>query len=484
MLPLVLATALAAPTFQADSPAVRDLAAELWPHVQNCAGGDDPGIRTVRIETKLEGASWVKVTETEDGDKTALLLLRRAGREWTAGPLTHELAHIWFGDGPDVLAQARAEAVRLCVAQILPHVAAMGLDPAQLHLPDHDLRVWDRDHADVVTAQSYGSHEAMVLLLSSMSPTIDLSELLDDDVTGWEHMHAILKAEAETEPLVLKVLEAFEGGMASQHALFTDPDGDNIPTIREWFAGSDPTRFDSDGDGAVDGAEHRPANSTILPFDGSTICLPRIAPIDEDDKDEDRSTHVEIVGFSYEGARIERTMNLGPSFALERPIDPMLRTQFMVVAGDSEPNHRCHNTDRGLLVSSKARAKAAPLVAPFLPDAIAKVEEAIGLDMGRRSYRLSRSTTSMSGMEWLVKKDHLSSLALLLAVDEAAGACNSLNNTTFRDALYEVLGGVSVAKVGWGSFAPDRAALLAEADAAGGMAKFVATHCTRLTAEN
>ena len=265
--------------------------------------------------------------------------------------------------------------------------------------------------------------------------------------------------------------------------MFTDPDGDNIPTAHEWFRGYDPTKFDTNGDGLFDGAEDAPKGSTPLPLDGRTVCLPRIGVLPEDDKDEDRSTYIEIVGVSYEGAQVIRTSNVGPTFALERPIDPSLLTQYLKVTGESIRNDRCHDTERGLLMSSKARTNAATLIAPHLTDAIVRVEEAIGLDVGRRSYRLSRSTTSMQSMEWMVKKNHLPSLALLVVVDEVMSACNAVNTPAFRDLLYDRLGGVSVAKVGFGGFGPDRAALMQKAEDMGGIANYVKSHCSRLDPE-
>jgi hypothetical protein len=68
-------------------------------------------------------------------------------------------------------------------------------------------------------------------------------------------------------------LLALEGGVASQREALSDMDRDGQPRLLEILNGTQPDRWDSDGDGWWDGAE-RPINTSVIPIplDGSPVC--------------------------------------------------------------------------------------------------------------------------------------------------------------------------------------------------------------------
>lgn len=72
-----------------------------------------------------------------------------------------------------------------------------------------------------------------------------------------------------------KIRAVLDGGAASQRAALQDEDLDALSDLYEALAGTDPTRWDTDGDGWWDGATPVPG-AVPLPRNGRPVCLAEV----------------------------------------------------------------------------------------------------------------------------------------------------------------------------------------------------------------
>ena len=68
------------------------------------------------------------------------------------------------------------------------------------------------------------------------------------------------------------VWDVLEGGVDRQREALSDKDLDGQPWLAEILSGTDPNRWDSDGDGWWDGASAAPVGAVPLPPDGTAVC--------------------------------------------------------------------------------------------------------------------------------------------------------------------------------------------------------------------
>jgi hypothetical protein len=284
MLPLLASIALAAPTFRAESPALAALASRAWRHATACAGQEALAAEEVWIEigSVPGGFAGHAVIEgpgravSRDRAGNVVKLEDRPGRGLygillgsdAPSPLTvaHEVAHAWAYGGAPALTEGAASLLGACISE---------RDPA--HFPPEkprtdslvglvELRLWENFDGDTASRQAgYTASERMFALLAEVVPR----ERLWRAYWTWAEFDVVL-GEAGTVGSELR--SALAGGVDAQRAMLADLDGDGILGLRERLAGTDPTRWDSDGDGWWDGApDELRARAVRLPA-GAPVC--------------------------------------------------------------------------------------------------------------------------------------------------------------------------------------------------------------------
>ncbi|MFK7929362.1 MAG: hypothetical protein AB8H79_14300 [Myxococcota bacterium] len=260
----------AAPTFVADAPEDATLAVRAWAAGEACAGwtpaSHDP-IRLVRSH-KMEGFDGRAHLDAE-GLHTVELAGLNPRRS-----LLHEIAHAWTRKGPPALTEGRTDLLADCMATHLSEPDLLDPDDGRDLDALPDLRKWtnprnysggtglDQDRSDAYL----GSARFLRVVAAVVEPT---SLWPRSGQLRWKDLERAL---LRTGPKGAIILDTLNGGPERLRAGLTDSDRDGQPWLAEILLGTDPERWDSDGDGWWDGAPAAPLGAIPLPSDGSMVC--------------------------------------------------------------------------------------------------------------------------------------------------------------------------------------------------------------------
>lgn len=280
-LPLVLSAIIGtspawggAPEFRADHPDLEALARRAWQAGEACAGWKAPAHPRIRVVHNAQMDGY-------DGraylDNQGLYRVELAGQN-PRRSLLHEIAHAWARRGPPALTEGRTDLLADCMATRLAEPDLLDPDPGRDLDALPDLRRWTNPRnytggggLDAGRSDAYLGSARLLRVVETVLPPERIWP--QDGQLRWKDLeHALLRA----GPKGAIIVDTLEGGEARQREALTDHDRDGQPWLAEILVGTDPARWDSDGDGWWDGADPRqlgaPVGAVPLPPDGSAVC--------------------------------------------------------------------------------------------------------------------------------------------------------------------------------------------------------------------
>ncbi|MCB9691331.1 MAG: hypothetical protein H6736_05885 [Alphaproteobacteria bacterium] len=266
---LGLSLALAAPQFVGSSADVR-VAERAWSAAETCTGWSGRAHPVVKIERGLVRHGFRGLASADDVGMYRIEL--DADDPELAEVIVHEVAHAWVSEGPTALVEGRAELLADCIVHHAPGIAPLQWDDGR-ELPNlPDLRGWDAGDGlgpsvnPLQRTDAYVGAARLVRLAGLVLPEGALWP--EEDGLDWLDLDALL-AEAGSPAQPLRDLLRAPGPEMGR--ALSDRDHDGLPELGEKMFNTDPTRFDSDGDGWWDGAGAS-AGARPLPFDGTPTC--------------------------------------------------------------------------------------------------------------------------------------------------------------------------------------------------------------------
>lgn len=268
--------ALATPVFEG-APEDAERAAAWWDAEVACAGRSPEVPPRIPVVRDLPpGFAFDGITLFGEG--RAEIHLRPRTGDLTLG---HEVAHLFFHSGSDLVDEGRAEALMRCAAAKMPgeRVVPHAIAGRVAALPD--LRTWtyprrvdEQDDAEVGAGYT-GSRRLFVALAGYLPP----GALWAPELDSWARLADLIR----TNESIAWVADAFDGGAAAQAALLDDPDRDGLSTLDERLAGTDPEAWDSDRDGWWDGAAMQARTGRAMPFRPGDpyLCFPIFSAVDD-----------------------------------------------------------------------------------------------------------------------------------------------------------------------------------------------------------
>ena len=264
MLVLFAGLALATPTFTATDARDATTAQSAWPAAVACTGREALAHPQVTIARDLP-VGWPEGRGVRDEAGLAEFHVHANAPSIV---VVRELARAWVPAGPAPLVEGRAELLAECVQSRLTGVSLADDRFDLVGMPD--LRSWTEDAAKGWTdAQHDADACAARRLLRAASAAVPRERFWATDALDWAGFRAILGE----DPAGQKVLAVIDGDAKSQWKGLSDLDLDGLVAVQEAILGTDPTRWDTDGDGWWDGArKDRPARAVPMPHDGTPTC--------------------------------------------------------------------------------------------------------------------------------------------------------------------------------------------------------------------
>ena len=266
---VLLEAALASPRF-VGAPEDTVVAEAAWEAAIACTGRDAAAAEEVPIHRDLPPDGPDGIADTGDGGLLAVHL--QPGSDHAV--LAHEVAHAWIHSGEAWMAEGRTELLALCIGERIPEHVRFRHYGGQPALPA-DLRTWT-DAAASFETHDFEDIHAFYVHSQRLFEAIELvipEQRFFADLDSPEALDFELRTRVQGR----HVLAALED-VRSQREALSDPDRDGLTTLYERIAGTDPYRWDSDGDGWWDGAGEHPEHAVVVPRDGSVICSPWAPP--------------------------------------------------------------------------------------------------------------------------------------------------------------------------------------------------------------
>lgn len=255
------------PSFSGGDDDVR-LAKLAWEGAAACTGRKAKASPEVKITRALPESRPV-IAARFDGEVLAGVFLHKDDVPFA---LAMGIARAWVGEAPPPLLHLRAQLLAECVAARHPAEFGVLHDlPTELaEMPD--LRSWGQAGQELADGPPKRDAYAGALRLGhAVGQVLPAAGAWNGAWPTWDALLAALDGAGDkARPLAA----ALRGGAEAQRAVLADLDGDGLVGVEETWAGSDPARWDSDGDGWWDGAPKvHPANAVPLPHDRSPVCF-------------------------------------------------------------------------------------------------------------------------------------------------------------------------------------------------------------------
>ncbi len=266
---VLVGIALAAPRFTGHPEDVR-VAGQAWEAMEACTGWTGRAHPEVTIERGVVRQGFRGFASVDERGLHHIAL--DAADPELREVIVHEVAHAWVSEGPTALVEGRAELLADCAVHRRPGLAPLQWDDGRELVAMPDLRGWDAQDGlgpsvnPLQRTDAYVGAARLVRLASLFLPEGALWPA-DDGMDWFDLDEKLAEAGAAAEPL-RALLRA--SGPELARAL-SDRDGDGLPELGEQLFGTDPDRFDTDGDGWWDGAAVV-EGAAPLPFDGTPVC--------------------------------------------------------------------------------------------------------------------------------------------------------------------------------------------------------------------
>ena len=266
-----LLPALAAPPhFEADAPSDAVLATRAWTAAEQCTGRTAPSTPTIRITRSVIPGGWLGRAHVHDEGLERLDVSAPPAR--VGEVIVHEIAHAWVAEGEQALVEGAAELLADCIVAHAPGLAPLQFDDGRDLVALTDLRTWGIAAEGRPLAMDGARTDAYLgasRLLRTAALVIGEELLWTGEPLTFEGLERWLEAAGPRAEPVLAVVKA---PPSQQRVALRDRDLDGLTDLAESLLGTDPTRFDTDGDGWWDGATAHPEHAVAVPLDGTWAC--------------------------------------------------------------------------------------------------------------------------------------------------------------------------------------------------------------------
>ncbi len=258
----------AAPHFEAVDADLSELAQRVWRSGVACTGWEPAHAAEVPIaEAELD---WANGAATLNDRGLSSIRLSPHHGPWTHPTLAlpHEVAHAWSHSTSSGLSEGTAEVLAECIAQRLGLNTSTGPALPELVL---DLRTWKPEAAGSAEQRSAGYELARRFARARLllfGPEALWGQAAPSNL---DQLRVDLRARGRSGAHLLALLDA----PTALRDFLLDRDHDDVPDGVEALLGTDPERWDSDGDGWWDGAQIADREGlTPLPPSRDPVCLP------------------------------------------------------------------------------------------------------------------------------------------------------------------------------------------------------------------
>jgi hypothetical protein len=312
VLSLLAPSAMAAPPrFVSHDPQLEEAARRAWTAAEQCTGWTAPAHEQVEIASTYLRGGYAGGAQVDRRGLAKVVL-------WSDVPeraLVHEIAHAWARSGPPTLNEGRADLLADCIARTGRGLAPLDPDSGRDLDFMPDLRHWVSGEEGRVTdieALRSDAYLAAGRFLRVVATVVEPQRLWPrSGRLDWPDIEDMLLDAGPRGQLVQAVVEA---GRARQRDALSDRDRDGIPWLAEVLDGTDPERWDSDGDGWWDGApDDVPRVAAVpLPRDGTPVCSGLSGG-------KERGTALVLAGGALRGDRAQLEVRAGGAVLQEDP---------------------------------------------------------------------------------------------------------------------------------------------------------------------
>jgi hypothetical protein len=264
----------AAPDFVGEPSRAARIARIAWEAAESCTGWAAPS----HAQVDIVGAEQTDTTRLVQGHRDAdgLYKIEIFGRRPDSLAVVREVARSWTSSGPTALTVGRTDLLVDCIASTDARTVSRVPDDGRLLEAMPNLLTWESeaygrpttDPSDITVAGWWGAARVVRLAAQFVDPKHFWPKTR---LLGWDEFAALMLASGPNGEPIMKMLA---GGVEEQRLALADLDQDGLPNLGEQLLGTDPTIWDTDGDGWWDGAK-RPelAEAVALPPDGLPVCL-------------------------------------------------------------------------------------------------------------------------------------------------------------------------------------------------------------------
>lgn len=264
---LWVSAAHASPSFVASSEDIQNRAQKAWRAGVQCTGWEPETSKRIDIRSgRVEGSFDSYAVFKEDQ-----LIRIELGPDQPERDLLHELAHAWARRGPTALTEGRADWLADCMVSMNSSLGPLDPDHGGRLVPMLDLRKWQNSRSFDDAALQRNAYIGAARWIRVLTQILPISDIFPQNgELKWRPLEKLL---LKAGPKGVIALSSLEGGLEEQIKALSDDDGDGQVRLAEILSGTQPNKWDSDGDGWWDGAP-RSSQSTgkPLPRDGSPIC--------------------------------------------------------------------------------------------------------------------------------------------------------------------------------------------------------------------
>lgn len=273
LLVLIPAVVAATPDFVGEPSRAARIGRIAWEAAEACTGWAPPSHPQVEI-VGAELTDGRRVQGHRDAE--GLWRIEVSGRRPDELAIVREVARSWTSEGPTALTLGRTDLLVDCIANEDARTVARVPDDGRLLDAMPNLLTWEStarglsttDPSDPTVAAHWGASRLLRLASQFVAPKHFWPQTR---VLGWDEFAALLLASGPHGEPIMAMLA---GPVEAQRAGLADLDQDGLAALGESLLGTDPTLWDTSGDGWWDGARRPELTEAVpLPRDGLAVCL-------------------------------------------------------------------------------------------------------------------------------------------------------------------------------------------------------------------